>query len=79
MTRVSDEDLEVLKQYGAWTTDAAERMRHAKCVSHVIAELLALRKVAESAATMVDSAAEDQLNWNVAWRTLVRALREAGL
>lgn len=74
MTRVTNEDLEWLVGY--CDGDSSKAVRIAR---EMRAELLALRKVADAAATMVDSAAEDQLNWNVAWRTLVRALREAGL
>jgi len=58
ITRVTDEDLELLKQYGAWTTDAVERLRHAKCVDNVIAELLALRKVADAAGEWAEQPCE---------------------
>ena len=49
MKHASDEQVALITRHAPWTSDRDEQARHREAVKCVLAELIALRKVAEAA------------------------------
>ena len=77
MKRASDEQVALITRNAPWTTDRDEQARHRESVKCVLAELLALRKVAEAATSMLQMAYANGEE-RAKWERLMGALVEAG-